>query len=322
MRRSASANAACSAEGAHTVTAKPERLARSATASATGLEPQITTWGRGSTGSTKMSMVPRLGHIFLAKRTPPCSSPGLWPCPSSTSSGATETSRDMPSASASFAAFNTAARAQPPPIQPCEMVPSERITALAPALAAVAATVRTTVASTNDSPDVLRDAIVSRMSSARFISNLRQIRLERGEAFQIVRRREQIDIGQRRLHAARLRRVIAPADQRIEPDDFSATPPQPAHLLAELARFAGVVAVGDDHQRGARIDDAPRMPAIEGGEAFADPRAAADALRHQRQPLHRARHVAVAQRRRHMGEAGVKDKGFGFAEGVDHTVQE
>src|SRR6202161_4098269 len=260
--------------------------------------------------------------MFLAKRTPPASSPALWPWPSSTSSGATETSRDLPSPSASFAAWRTAARAQPPPIQPCEMVPSGRITALAPALAAVAATVRTTVASTNDSPDVLRDAMVSRMSSARFMSNLRQIRLERGETFEIVRRREQIDIGQRRLHAARLRRVIAPADQRIEPDDFPATPAQPAHLLAELARLAGIVAVGDDHQRGARIDDAPRMPAIEGGEAFADPGAAADALRHQRQLLDGARHIAVTQRRRHMGEAGVKDERFGFAKRIDHAVQE
>src|SRR6202045_2191760 len=276
MRRSASANADCSAAGAHTVTAKPERLARSATASATGLEPQITTCGRGSTGSTKMSMVPWLGHMFLAKRTPPCSSPALWPWPSSTSSGATDTSRDLPSASASFAAFSTAARAQPPPIQPCEMVPSGRITALAPALAAVAATVRTTVASTNDSPDVLRDAMLSRISSARFMSDLRQIGLKRRETFEIVRRREQVDIGQRRLHAARLRRVIAPADQRIEPDDFSAAPPQSAHLFAELARLASVVAVGDDHQRGARINDAAGVPAIEDGKAFADPRAAAD----------------------------------------------
>src|ERR1700685_250054 len=289
MRRSTSPNAACSAEGAHTVTANPDRLARSATASATGLEPQITTCALGSTGSTKRSMVPWLGHMFLAKRTPPASSPALWPWPSSTSSGATDTSRDLPSASASGAALSPAPRAQPPPIQPCEMVPSGRITALAPALAAVAATVRTTVASTNDSPDVLRDAMVSRVSSARFMSNLRQIGFERGETFQIMRRREQIDIGQRRLHAARLRGVIAPADQRIEPDDFPATPAQPTHLLTELARLAGVVAVGDDHQRSARIDDAPRVPAIEGGEAFADPRAAAAALRHQRQLLHRAR---------------------------------
>ena len=49
--------------------------ARSATATATGLEPQTITCGRGSTGSMKMSMVPWLGHMFLAKRTPPSSSP-------------------------------------------------------------------------------------------------------------------------------------------------------------------------------------------------------------------------------------------------------
>ena len=47
---------------------KPMRLAGSATAIAAGLEPQITTCGRGSTGSTKMSMVPWLGHIFFATR--------------------------------------------------------------------------------------------------------------------------------------------------------------------------------------------------------------------------------------------------------------
>jgi hypothetical protein len=74
MRRSASAKADCSAAGAQTATANPERLARSATATATGLEPQITICGRGKIGSTKMSMVPLLGHIFSAKRTPPSSS--------------------------------------------------------------------------------------------------------------------------------------------------------------------------------------------------------------------------------------------------------
>jgi hypothetical protein len=40
------------------VTANPARFAKSATATATGDEPQITTCGRGNTGSTKMSMVP------------------------------------------------------------------------------------------------------------------------------------------------------------------------------------------------------------------------------------------------------------------------
>src|SRR5271170_7221253 len=146
-------------------------------------------------------MVPSLGHMFLAKRTPPFSSPALCPWPSSSSGGCTETSRDLPSASASRAALSTAARAQPPPIQPSEIVPSGKITALAPALAAVAATVRTTVASANGSPADFFDEMMSRTSDARFMSESREIRLERGEAVEIVRRGEQIDIGQRRLHA-------------------------------------------------------------------------------------------------------------------------
>ena len=65
------------------------------------------------------------------------------------SSGCTDTMRGSPSASASRAAFNTAPRAQPPPIQPATIVPSGRMIALAPAFAAVTDTVRTTVASTN-----------------------------------------------------------------------------------------------------------------------------------------------------------------------------
>src|SRR5579862_393995 len=323
MRRSASAKAVCSLAGAQTVTAKPERLARSAMATATGLEPQITTCGRGKTGSTNMSMVPWLGHIFLAKRTPPCSSPALWPWSSSSPGGWTETSRGLPSAIASRAALSTAARAQPPPTQPSEIVPSGRITALAPALAAVAATVRTTVASANGTPADFRVETISRMSLARFIgSDLRQIGFECRQTFKIMRRREQVDIGQRRLHAARGRRIVAPADQRIEPDDLFAAPAQPTHRRGKFFGRAGVVAVGDDHHRGARVDDAPCVPAIEGGEAFADPGAAADALRHQRQLFDGARHVAVAQRRRDVRQAGVKHEGFRLAKSVDHAVQE
>ena len=97
-------------------------------------------------------MVPWLGHMFFTKRTPARSSPAATPCSCSTSGGCTETRRGLPSAIASRAALSTAARAQPPPIQPSEIVPSGRITAFAPAFAAVAATVRTTVASANGSP--------------------------------------------------------------------------------------------------------------------------------------------------------------------------
>ena len=73
---------------------------------------------------------------------------------------------------------------------------------------------------------------------------------------------------------------------------------------AEPLGLAGVVAVGDDHDSGARIDHAARVPAIEGGEALADPRAAADALRHQRQLVDGAGDVAVAQRARRHAQAG------------------
>src|SRR5262245_40440459 len=108
------------------------------------------------------------------------------------------------------------------------------MTALAPALAAVAATVRTTVASANGSPLALRVEMTSRMSVASSMaSDPGQIGLERRETFEIVRRREQVDVGQGSLHAARLRAVIAPADQGIEPDDAAAGAAHGPHRLAE-----------------------------------------------------------------------------------------
>src|SRR5262249_62179325 len=197
----------------------------------------------------------------------------------------TETRRGLRSWSASRAAARTAARAQPPPIQPSEMVPSARITALAPALAAVAATVRTTVASANGSPFCLRVAARS-MTSLRSItldlsvvpaqgrphdhrarkicirplsmgprlrgddivcancnriSDPREVRLERRQAVEIVGRREQVDVGQRRLHAARHRRIVAPADQRVEPYDAAAAPAPAPHLGGATLRLAEVV---------------------------------------------------------------------------------
>src|SRR5258705_13302498 len=118
----------------------------------------MTSEGCGSTGSTKMSMVPLLGHIFSAKRTPPRFSPGLTPSSASRFSGCTETMRGSPSASASRASFTSAAGAHPPPINPATIVPSGRMIALAPALAAVTDTVLTTVARTNVSSAALSRA--------------------------------------------------------------------------------------------------------------------------------------------------------------------
>src|SRR6266545_1469648 len=321
MRRSASTKLACSAAGAHTVTANPIRLPSAATATATGDDPQTTISGCGRIGSTNTSIVPWLGHMFSAKRTPARSSPAGMPCSCSASGGCTETSRGLPSASASRAALSTAARAQPPPIQPSEMVPSGRITAFAPALAAVAATVRTTVASANGWPAALRSEMVSRMSLAwSIVSDPREVRFERGEALEVVGGSEQIDMRQRRLHAACFGAKALPADKRVEPDDPPASLPQAPHLGGEPLGLAGVVAVRHDHDRGARIDHAPRMPAIERRQALADAGAAADALRHQPQAVDRARDVAVAQRRRHMRQPGMEDEGLRLAECIDDAM--
>src|SRR5262245_23175901 len=207
------------------------------------------------------------------------------------------------------AARSTAPRAQPPPIQPPLMVPSARITALAPAFAAVAATVRTTVAIAKDSPLALTELTRSRISGARVMSDLRQIRLQRFETREIMRGTEEIDIGQGRAHSSRDRRVIAPADHRIEPGDLPAAAAQCRHFRAQVFGRAGVVAVGHDHDAGARVYDAPGVPAVEGGEAFADARAAADARRNQGQPFHRALRVALAQSLRNMNQPCVEHIG-------------
>src|SRR6202008_1865808 len=160
-------------------------------------------------------------------------------------------------------------RAQPPPIQPSDMVPSGKITAFAPALAAVAATVRTTVASANGSPAALRAEMMARMSAARSIESYPgKIGLKSRKAFKIVRGGNQIDIRQCGLHAARLRAVITPANQRIEPDNAPAAAAQTPHFLTELLGRTGVVTVGHDHNSSTRIDHAPRVPAVERGEAL------------------------------------------------------
>ena len=56
------------ARAAATVTAKPKAGAIAASATATGEAPRIRSLGFGSTGSTKMSIVPWLGQAFLANR--------------------------------------------------------------------------------------------------------------------------------------------------------------------------------------------------------------------------------------------------------------
>src|SRR5262249_60530566 len=66
------------------------------------------------------------------------------------------------------------------------------------------------------------------------------------QAFEIVRGRKEVDVRQRRLHSARLRRIVPPAEQRIEPDNLSAAPSQAPRIPSKLFELAGVVSVTHD----------------------------------------------------------------------------
>src|SRR5271170_5012814 len=236
----------------------------------------------------------------------------------SASFGAIDTSRDWPSMRHWRAALTTAARAQPPPIQPSSIEPSGPIKALAPAFAAVTETVRTTVASANAWPRAWRRAACSSTP----ISDSRQIRLERREALETMRGGKQIKVGQRRLHAARAWLESIAAGQRVEPNDAFAAPPQFAHRRRKQFRRSGVVAVRQDHHAGAGMDDAPRVDAIERRQALADLCTAPDAGRHQRKPVESARRIALSERGGNMRKPGMKQEGLGFAKDLSDGVQE
>src|SRR5262249_18088797 len=129
----------------------------------------------------------------------------------------------------------------------------------------------------------LRTEMMPRTSEARSIKSYsREIRLERCKAFEIVGRREQIDVWECRPHATRLRAVVVPAEHRIKPDDAPAAATQTPHFLTQLLGRAGVVTIGDDHHRRPRIEYASRVPPIESSKALSDLCAAADTLCHQR----------------------------------------
>src|SRR5262249_16874494 len=211
----------------------------------------------------------------------------------------------------------TPARAPPPPIQPSESGSSRKITALAPFPAG-----RTRVASTNGSPAALRDEMMPRISVAFFIkSQPCKIGFQCRQAFEIVRGRKEVDVRQRCLHSASLRRVVPPADQRIEPGNLSAAPSQAPHLPSKLFGIAGVVAVRDDHHSRARIDHTARVPTIESREALTDAGAPADALRHDRKLVHRTRDVAIWQRWGQLRKQGCEVGGLGLEEGSEHAMQ-
>src|SRR5262245_18003281 len=234
--------------------------------------------------------------------------------------------RTLPSSSACAAALRAAPTAQPPPIQPIT-VPSARITALAPALAAVASSVRTTVATAKGwrSPRMrVMQSAMSSVSSMRILlpSQPGQRVLERGEAGEIVRRSEEIDMRQGRGHAGGDRGVVAPAQHRVEPDNTARAPADLGELASERRRIARVLAVADDDYHGMAVQRATRVATVEFGQAGADARAAFPAGGDQREPVDRPGCVALAQGLGDMDQPGMEDEGVGAGEPVDNAADE
>src|SRR5262249_15165685 len=115
------------------------------------------------------------------------------------------------------------------------------------------------------------------MSEMRSIKSYsREIRLERCKAFEIVGRREQIDIWECRPHATRLGVVFVPPEQRLNQDDARPAATQPPLSPPQLPRRAGVVTTGDDHPRSPRFESASRVPPIKSRKPLSDLCAAAD----------------------------------------------
>jgi len=94
------------------------------------------------------------------------------------------------------------------------------------------------------------------------------------------------------------------------------------HLAPEQRGVAGLVAVGHDHDARARMQHARGVPAVEGLQGFADLRAAAGALRHDRETIERARGILFLHRVGDVGEPCVKQERFGFAKFIEHAVDE
>src|SRR6202167_37952 len=230
--------------------------------------------------------------------------------------------RGSPSASAPRAAFSPAPLAQPPPIHPATIVPSGRIMAFAPALAAVTDTVRTTVASTKACSAAFICATRSITSTCAPISKPRKVRFERRQALQRVGWRIEVDIWQRRLNTARFGRVTLPSHHRVEPDNAAAAAAEGRHLATEQRGVAGLIAIRNDHHAGARMNHACGMPAIESLQALADSGAATGALGHDREAIECAAGVPFFHGIRDVSQSRVEQECFGLAKFVEHTVDE
>src|SRR5215831_8620982 len=106
-----------------------------------------------------------------------------------------------------------------------------------------------------------RDSLSARRG--RFAKDRREV----GEAGQVVDRKEAIDEGQQRAHAAGARLEVLESEQRIEPDDLAREQAQLRGGARQLAVLVAIEAVGDEKQRRVGAEQAPRPVAVEVIEA-------------------------------------------------------
>src|SRR5215468_5238057 len=86
---------------------------------------------------------------------------------------------------------------------------------------------------------------------------------ERLEAVEVVDRAVLVDVGQQRADAGGAGLEAGVAQERVEPDQPPARPPQPRGLGGEGGGVLAIEAVGDQQHDGALRQDAPRPGAVE-----------------------------------------------------------
>src|SRR5215831_8092530 len=94
-----------------------------------------------------------------------------------------------------------------------------------------------------------------------------------------MRRRENINVGERRAYATRYRLIVFPSQKRIEPQQLLYTAAYFAKLRSQNFRRAGVPAIAQNNKEGVARKPPPTITAIELSQRFADPGAAGPLLR-------------------------------------------
>src|SRR5215469_15595118 len=93
-----------------------------------------------------------------------------------------------------------------------------------------------------------------------------------------MRRRENINMGQRRAYATRYRLIVFQSQKRIQPQQLLYTTAYFTKLRSQNFRRAGVPTVAQNNKEGVARKHPPTKTAMELSERFADPGAAGPLL--------------------------------------------